>query len=205
MPIHDWSRVSAGIFHDFHNAWITHLRAVLNERVLPTNYYALAEQVSTAGDPDTPQVALVEELNGVVQLDNIAVRLATDDRVVAMIEILSPGKGAQYPFDRFLSKTAGWLASGYHLLLIDLHPRTPRDPHGIHVALWSELGGSSQQAANTKPLTLASYRSAEPPQAFVEPISVGDPLNSMPIFLDGDQYVLAPLEDSYQAALAFKT
>jgi hypothetical protein len=30
MPVHDWTRVDAGIFHDFHNAWITELRNVLN-------------------------------------------------------------------------------------------------------------------------------------------------------------------------------
>lgn len=24
MPIHDWTRVEAGIFHDFHHAWIAY-------------------------------------------------------------------------------------------------------------------------------------------------------------------------------------
>ena len=26
MPIHDWTRVAPGIFHDFHNAWVMELR-----------------------------------------------------------------------------------------------------------------------------------------------------------------------------------
>ena len=26
MPIHDWSRVDAGIFHDFHHAWIEQIK-----------------------------------------------------------------------------------------------------------------------------------------------------------------------------------
>ena len=26
MPIHDWSRVDAGIFHDFHQAWTIEIR-----------------------------------------------------------------------------------------------------------------------------------------------------------------------------------
>jgi hypothetical protein len=26
MPIHDWTRVDAGIFHDFHLAWIAEIR-----------------------------------------------------------------------------------------------------------------------------------------------------------------------------------
>jgi hypothetical protein len=31
MPVHDWSRVGPGIFHDFHCAWIVEIRNVLNE------------------------------------------------------------------------------------------------------------------------------------------------------------------------------
>ena len=30
MPIHDWTRVKAGKFHDFHQAWNIELRSVLN-------------------------------------------------------------------------------------------------------------------------------------------------------------------------------
>ncbi len=44
MPLHDWSRVESGIFHDFHTVWISEIRSALNEGVLPEGYYALAEQ-----------------------------------------------------------------------------------------------------------------------------------------------------------------
>jgi hypothetical protein len=44
MPVHDWSRVPAGTFHDFHSSWITHIKECLNEGVLPESYYALSEQ-----------------------------------------------------------------------------------------------------------------------------------------------------------------
>jgi len=44
MPLHDWTRVEAGIFHDFHNAWVTELRNALNGGLLPGDFYALAEQ-----------------------------------------------------------------------------------------------------------------------------------------------------------------
>jgi hypothetical protein len=44
MPVHDWTRVSAGTFHAFHTAWTTHLMESLNGGVLPKGYYALAEQ-----------------------------------------------------------------------------------------------------------------------------------------------------------------
>src|SRR5688500_6897191 len=44
MPVHDWTRVEAGIYHSFHNAWITHLGDALNAGLLPRDYYALGEQ-----------------------------------------------------------------------------------------------------------------------------------------------------------------
>src|SRR5437764_13416103 len=52
MPVHDWTRVSAGTFHDFHVAWIAELRRTLNGGLLPRGYYALAEQVAGEIIPD---------------------------------------------------------------------------------------------------------------------------------------------------------
>jgi hypothetical protein len=52
MPVHEWTRVTAGTFHDFHNAWITELRNVLNGGLLPEGYYALGEQRSGDVSPD---------------------------------------------------------------------------------------------------------------------------------------------------------
>jgi hypothetical protein len=52
MPIHDWTRVDAGIFHHFHQRWIAALTDVLNQRLLPGDYYALAEQQGAGFAPD---------------------------------------------------------------------------------------------------------------------------------------------------------
>ncbi len=52
MPLHDWTRVSAGTFHGFHNAWITELARALNNGVLPSPFYAEAEQVPGQTGPD---------------------------------------------------------------------------------------------------------------------------------------------------------
>jgi hypothetical protein len=35
MPIHDWTRVDAGIFIDFHHAWIKVIKRALNRGRLP--------------------------------------------------------------------------------------------------------------------------------------------------------------------------
>jgi hypothetical protein len=46
MPVHDWTRVADGTFHDFHVTWIPLLKNVLNQGILPRGYYAMAEQVA---------------------------------------------------------------------------------------------------------------------------------------------------------------
>jgi hypothetical protein len=52
MPVHDWTRVNAGIFHDFHHEWISSIKHALNSGLLPPDYYALAEQIAGGLGPD---------------------------------------------------------------------------------------------------------------------------------------------------------
>lgn len=52
MPIHDWTRVTAGTWHDFHLAWIAEIRNALNGGILPPDYYAQAEQIAGPFGPD---------------------------------------------------------------------------------------------------------------------------------------------------------
>jgi hypothetical protein len=52
MPIHDWSRVDPGIFHHFHQQWTVAITNVLNQRLLPREYYALTEQQGGGFEPD---------------------------------------------------------------------------------------------------------------------------------------------------------
>ena len=66
MPVHDWTRVIAGTFHHFHHEWITCISRALNSGLLPSEYYAMAEQITGGLGPD------------VVALGNID-RSATDD------------------------------------------------------------------------------------------------------------------------------
>lgn len=46
MPIHDWTKVPAGIFHAFHHRWISEIGDALNTGILPADYYALPEQMA---------------------------------------------------------------------------------------------------------------------------------------------------------------
>ena len=74
MPIHDWTRVTAGTFHALHVAWLGELQGTLNEAVLPRGYYALAEQEAGDIGPDVltlrfpnaaPTEAAGDDLGGV--------------------------------------------------------------------------------------------------------------------------------------------
>src|SRR5437667_5998030 len=52
MPVHDWPRVQAGVFHDFHHAWIAENKRALNRKLKGTSYYALVEQWAGGLSPD---------------------------------------------------------------------------------------------------------------------------------------------------------
>ncbi len=52
MPIHDWTRVIAGTFHDFQHEWLTAIKRSLNAGLLPGDYYAMAEQIAGGLGPD---------------------------------------------------------------------------------------------------------------------------------------------------------
>lgn len=58
MPVHDWSRVDAGLFHHFHQHWIVTLSDALNAGGLPPDYFALVEQNVRGPIPDVLALSL---------------------------------------------------------------------------------------------------------------------------------------------------
>ena len=53
MAIHDWNRVPAWIYHDFHRGWTVEIRRALNRGLLPAGYYAMVERRAGRPDPET--------------------------------------------------------------------------------------------------------------------------------------------------------
>jgi hypothetical protein len=230
MPIHDWTRVDAGIFHHFHHGWIEEVARALNRGLLPPDHYALAEQIAGGLGPDV--LTLQRPANGAVLMPEpvagialatappqvqfrlrsepdlyaakakaITIRHTSNHRVVAILEIVSPGnKNSRHGLRAFVGKAVEVLRAHIHLLLVDLFPPGPRDPQGIHKAIWDEFIDSDFALPPDKPLTLASYNAGEWPEAFVEPTAVGLRLPDMPLFLAPDVYILVPLEATYQSA-----
>lgn len=226
MPIHDWPRVDAGLFHHFHQSWINHLSETLNAGRLPPGYFALAEQFAKDAYPDVLTlergerwdnqneggVALLETpprtrfhsravVDGYAERANrIVIRHRWGD-IVASIEIVSPGnKASRANLDKFVEKTLRFIENGVHVLVIDLFPPSKRDPQGIHQVIWDHILEEPFELPRDKPLTLASYSAGEEKSAYVEPVAAGDLLPDMPLFLEPDRHIPAPLELSYMEA-----
>jgi hypothetical protein len=205
MPIHDWTRVDANLFHDFHQAWTIAICNALNGGLLPRRCSALVEQ--SAGGIVPNVIAL--ERRSWAKREVLAARgnritiQHPLGRVVCVIEIVSPGnKSSRYALRAFVEKTIDFLKHGVHLLVVDLFPPSKRDPQGIHKAIWDEIQDEPFTLPPDKPLTLAAYVSDIPERAYVEPVGVGDVMPDMPAYLDVDSWVPVPLEATYQATWA---
>ena len=120
MPVHDWTRVEAGIFHAFHVAWVPEIQKALNSGLLPEGYYALAEQHAGRSiadvltlhvspdsseplplSPATRGIAVAEapprvrrkrtiELAALSRRRSLAIRHVSGHRLIALVEIVSP-------------------------------------------------------------------------------------------------------------------
>ena len=131
----------------------------------------------------------------------VAVRHVSGDRVVAVVEVVSPGnKSTRHALQQFVRKVADFLDQGVHLLILDLLPPGRHDPQGIHSAIWDYIAGKEYSAPSDKPLTLAAYESDLVTRAYVETVAVGDTLPDMPLFLEPRGCIFVPLEASYEAA-----
>lgn len=155
MPIHDWSRISSGIFHDFHQTWSIHIKAALNSGLLPKGLSALVEQragvfegdvltvesfqslrnrdASAAGSlilQDQPKTTIIRKSGSefYAQLANQIIIRHRLGRIVAVIEIVSPGnKHSRRAMKEFLEMTLAFLNAGVHLLLLaaGMHIQVP--------------------------------------------------------------------------------
>jgi hypothetical protein len=151
--------------------------------LLPGDYYAMAEQQAaglgpdvltlqgTAGDGEEGAIATVKRTQPKSthyakapaefhrrQKISIAVRHVSGDRIVAMIEIISPGnKNNANAFNAFVQKACELLEHRIHLLLIDPFPPGRGDPTGIHGAIWAMVDDEPFRLPAERPLTIVSY------------------------------------------------
>ncbi len=230
MPIHDWTREDAGTYHNFHESWIIRLIDCLNAGRLPAGHFAMADQRVMGWEPDVvtlhshsilgtgspssgglavavrpPKVRVVSraesDAGAYARRANRIVVKHKKGHVVAVIEIVSPGnKDRAQSVNQFVEKARDFLRKGVHVLFVDLFPPTVHDPHGLHTAIWSVWTDTPDERPEDKRLTAASYDAGNPFLAYLEPLSPGDALPEMLLFLEPGIYIPCPLEESYTAA-----
>ena len=236
MPMHDWTKVEAGIYHSFHGPWLQAIARALNNGLLPPSYYALGEQVTESwiadivtlhtpplnGSPPwarnganvatlaPPSVAVFDRSAWKPRRRSgrrVAIRHVSNHRVVAVIELVSPGnKEARQEHTRFAKKVVDLLTEGVHVFVIDPFPPPAHHPDGLHADIWRRAtkrrkGRPVFTSPPERPLLVASYWSGPDAAAAVQPFAVGEPVPTVPLYLARDEeYVTVPLEATYAAA-----
>ena len=139
MPMHDWSKVTPGEFHDFHNEWISTTRRVLLDGILPAHYYASIDQRVMGFIPDVVTLQSGTKRRGPagpaeLKLPRVRPSVETGvapyfrkdrrveiyqvetNRLVAVIEVVSPGnKNSQGGLEAFLRKSVEFQIGRAHV------------------------------------------------------------------------------------------
>ncbi|MBL8794367.1 MAG: DUF4058 family protein [Planctomycetia bacterium] len=216
-------------WESFHAAWADAMARSLNADRLPPHYVAeayvkLSVQVETDvgtfhenGDPADPvgkvawqpaeptaSVALLAEA-----LETIEVRVVNDEagpRVVAAIELVSPANKDRAAHRRlFVAKCASYLQERVGLVVVDVV--TERSGN-LHRKLLDALQVSvSSPALGARDLYGAAYRLRGDAPRFnldlwVEPLTLGAALPTLPLWLSDELAVPLDLEETYRAACA---
>jgi hypothetical protein len=138
--------------------------------------------------------------------DEYEVRIYDTERgrtLVAAIEIVSPAnKDRPDTRDMFVTKCIALLQQEVCVALVDL---VSVRQVNLYVELLARLGRSDSQLAPTPPALYAvTLRGRKLPKgkelldAWFYPMSVGQPLPTLPVWLRNDRHILLPLEISYE-------
>jgi hypothetical protein len=228
MPLHDWA--NEDWWENFHDFWIFRLAEHIHP-LLPEGYRVYIGSYSRVGlalaaRPDLGVAAPVRmaPTNGTGKAP-ASIELAPDEEVtvgtiepqkalyvqyrgmmVAAVEIVSPrNKDRASGRAEAVARYAGYLHGQIHLMLLDLLPR----PEGFSFsdAIAAELKIPNQP--HLAPPCAVVYRVGEPAAVggsqlavWRRPLTVGQPLPTLPLPLSLDRYVRVDLEATYTRAAA---
>jgi hypothetical protein len=225
MPLHDWSEL--GGWEGMHLLWMSELVRYLKTR-LPDGFRAYlgtgpavavgapamrpdvgvrshehpdhrASSAPETASPDPDIEIAVAALESVPTLF-----VERDDRLVSAVELVSPrNKDRLVARTTYLSRYAGYLIEGVHLLLVDVHRRPARFSFADAIAREMALPPEPELA----PPLAVSYRVGEPAAQggrllamWRRALVIGAPLPSLPLPLTIEQAVQMDLEASYMRA-----
>jgi hypothetical protein len=217
-------------WRSFHGAWAAAMARLLNQGILPPGYYAVplvdfdgsveidvaalrehgatvAEGESAASQPwsaPAPGATVAVEMPAV---DAVEVQVFADDgdpRLTAAVELLSPrNKDRPQARRAFAVKCVGYLQQGSSVVVVDTV--TTRRAN-LHEEILSLLGVAAGTVATPPGLSAVSYRAADRDeeeqqlQLWPEPLALGQPLPTLPLWIAADFSVRLDLETSYRTA-----
>lgn len=201
-------------WHSFHNSWATYLSSRLNA-LLPDGYFAeanvqygveidvaafeepAAKTPSAGWTPPPPHASVPLDLAGAVVEVGIFSR-SGGPTLAGAVELVSPAnKDRPAHRDALVSKCAAYLQAGVGLVLVDVVTERTAD---LHRELLGRLG--AEDPGPSSALSGSAYRPVErggTPALDVwrEPITVGRPLPTLPLWLRGGLCLPVELEATY--------
>ncbi len=202
-------------WHSFHNPWATYRSSQLNS-LLPSAYFAEANvqfgveidviafeefgsaPASPSWRPPSPTASHPFEMPGVVVEVGIFSR-SGGPQLVGAIELVSPAnKDRPLHRDAFVSKCETYLQAGVGLVLVDVVTGRSAD---LHRELLMRLGMGDPGEGPV--LSGAAFRPVERDRTrwldvWREPIAVGQPLPTLPLWLRGGLCLPVELEAAYE-------
>src|SRR5262249_48466638 len=213
-------------WESFHSSWATFIAQQLNRGVLPKYHIAevhvslgvqleadvTAEQETGQGNgakgstatavwaPPRPPLSVAVDFADIDLFEVQVVREDRDLRVVAAIELISPANKDRPDSRRaFAAKCLGYLHQGVGVVVVDVV--TERTAN-LHAELLDVLGREAGEDGEL-PLYAAAYRTITRRkrcrlEAWVEELTLGSALPTMPLWISPTQAVPLELERSYQ-------
>ncbi len=228
MPLHDWTDDRG--WDSVHQLWVNSLLFWLQDR-LPAGYRAYlgsvpgltiaaepgrpdvgvrAWQPPEQGEPETRAEALVEgprpDFQAVALLQperQMAVHVVLQGKLVAAVELVSP-RNKDRPSSRefYRNRYLGYLWSGVHLLLVDVHRR----PLGFSFAEAMADEMQCRFPVGPPPLAVSWNVGGVTPEGghfldgWYRPLTVGAALPPVPLALTAEKSLLIDLEHTYVEA-----
>ncbi len=156
-----------------------------------------------------PQPPLVMPVD-FTKLETFEIRIYDQDRartLVAVVELIGPGNKDRPEHRRaFLDKCAAYLREGISVVLVDI---VTARRHSFHKELMVLFGcGETAQSAVSTDLYATAYRvrlvgERTQLEVWPEPLALGEPMPSMPLWLTESLCVPLELEKAYQTACKF--
>jgi len=216
MPLHDHFRPPLSLrrhWHSFHNAWATYLSAQINEK-LPPGWFAEANvqfgiEIDVATFEESPGIAMgwtppapTLSVPFTTATDVVEIKVFRDEGgpvLAGAIELVSPSnKDRPASRDAFVSKCAAYLQQGVGLVVVDVVT-------GMHANLHNDLLArlSSGAVEHMAELCASAYHPVERAgetslDIWHEPLSVGNTLPTVPLWLRGGLCLPVDLESSYE-------